>query len=72
MSWNGANLTVDSYIGHVDTSVSAEMIKDDSTSNGFEIISIEENETRHNRFKSFKLVVKQTEFERLLEFPWPE
>ena len=72
MSWTGASLTVDSYIGRVDTSVSAEMIKDDLTSNGFEIISIEENETRHNRFKSFKLVVKQTEFEKLLEFPWPE
>ena len=72
MSWTGASLTVDSYIGRVDTSVSADMIKDDLTSNGFDVISLEENETRHNRFKSFKLVVKQSDFEKLLKFPWPE
>ena len=47
MSWTGANLTVDSYVGLGDTLVSAEMIKNDLTSNGFEIISREENETRH-------------------------
>ena len=69
MSWTGASLTVDSYIGRVDTLVSADMIKDDLTSNGFDVISLEENETRHNRFKSFKLVVKQSDFEKLLEFP---
>ena len=72
MSWSGADLTVESYIGRVAFSVDAEMIKADLTSNGFNIISIEENETRHQRFKSFKMVVKQTEFEKLLQFSWPE
>ena len=72
MSWSSADLTVESYIGRVAFSVDAEMIKADLTSNGFNIISIEENETRHQRFKSFKMVVKQTEFEKLLQFSWPE
>ena len=72
MSWSGADLTVESYIGRVAFSVDAEMIKTDLTSKGYDVISIEENETRHQRFKSFKLVVKQTDFEKLLSFPWPE
>ena len=72
MSWSGADLTVESYIGRVAFTVDAETIKADLTSNGYEIISIEENETRHQRFKSFKMVVKQSEFEKLLKFPWPE
>ena len=72
MSWSGADLTVESYIGRVPFTVDADTIKADLTSNGYEIISIEENETRHQRFKSFKMVVKQSEFEKLLKFPWPE
>ena len=72
MSWSGADLTVESYIGRVAFSVDAETIKSDLTSKGYDVISIEENETRHQRFKSFKLVVKQTDFEKLLSFPWPE
>ena len=73
MSWGGANLTVPCYIGQVDFSVSADMIKADLINRGIDVIDISENITRHKLYKSFKLVVKKTDF-GVLYSPdaWPE
>ena len=73
MSWTGADLTVEGYIGRVALSVAADTIKADLISRGIDVIRLEENETRHQRFKSFKLVVKKSDFDILLkQGAWPE
>ena len=73
MSWGGANLTVESYVGRVDFSVTSDTIKTDLISRGIDVIDIKENTTRHQLFKSFKLIVKKTNFDRLnVPEAWPE
>ena len=73
MSWGGAPLTTDCYVGRVDFSVSAEQIKADIESLGVDVVDIKPNETRHNLFKSFKLVIKKVDFTKLnLPEVWPE
>ena len=73
MSWSGANLTVDCYIGRVDFAVSSDQIKTDLVSQGIDVINIEENTTRHGLYKSFKAAVRKSDFDKLNspEF-WPE
>ena len=73
MSWSGADLTVDCYIGRVGFSVTSDVIKTSLVSEGIDVINIEENTTRHGLYKSFKLVVRRTDYDRLNspEF-WPE
>ena len=73
MSWSGAPLTVDCYVGRVDNSVTLEQIKSGVEEMGITVVDIEKNETRHQLFKSFKLVVKKIDFERLNSPEvWPE
>ena len=73
MSWSGANLTVSCYVGRVDLSVSKDVIKADLTNMGVNVLEIDENETRHHLFKSFKLVVTKKDFDFLSsEEKWPE
>ena len=73
MSWRGAPLTTTCYIGRVDVSVTCDDIKADVISKGIDVIEIEENVTRHQRFKSFKLVIKKTDYEKLDDRDeWPE
>ena len=73
MSWGGAPLTIDCYIGRVDCSVTSNQIRTDVLAMGIDVVDIEENQTRHGLFKSFKLVVKKTDF-ATLNSPeiWPE
>ena len=73
MSWSGANLTVDCYIGRVDSVVASDQIKTDLVAQGIDVINIEENTTRHGLYKSFKMVVRKSDFDKLNspEF-WPE
>ena len=73
MSWGGANLTVETYIGRVDFDVTSDLIKTDLVGRGVDVISIEENDTRHGLFKSFKMVIKKTDFDDLNSPElWPE
>ena len=73
MSWGGAPLTVDCYVGRVNNSVSGDEIRSDITAMGVEVITIEENETRHRLFKSFKLVIRRADFDKLnVPEVWPE
>ena len=73
MSWGGANLAVSCYIGRVDMGVSAEIIRNDLVEMGVNVIDLEENQTRHGLFKSFKLMVSKKDFDSLnSEEKWPE
>ena len=73
MSWGGAPLTVDCYMGRVDRSVTADQIKGDIQTLGVDVVEIEPNKTRHQLFNSFKLVVRKTDFDKLnVPEVWPE
>ena len=54
-------------------SISSGQIKSDIVAMGIDVLEIDENETRHRLFKSFKLVVKKTDFSALNSPEiWPE
>ena len=73
MSWGGAPLTVDCYIGRVGVSVTAEQVQSDIVAMGIDVVGFEENTTRHGLFKSFKLVIRRKDFDTLnLPEVWPE
>ena len=73
VSWRGAPLTVDCYIGRVDLNATADEIKAFVISKGIDVSAIEENVTMNQRFKSFKLVIKKTDYEKLDDRDlWPE
>ena len=73
MSWGGAPLTVDCYVGRVDIGVTAEQIKSDIVAMGVDVVTIEENVTRHSLFNSFKLVIRKKDFDSLNSPEvWPE
>ena len=73
VSWRGAPLTVDCYIGRVDLDATTEVVKAFVVAKGIEVCDIEENSTRHQRFKSFKLVIKKVDYEKLDNHDeWPE
>ena len=64
---------MDCYIGRVDTSVSKDQIKSDIETLGVTVVDIEPNITRHQLFKSFKLVIKKVDFAKLnVPKVWPE
>ena len=72
-SWKGADLTVARYIGRVAVGVSSEMIQTSLKSGGIDVVSLDQVKTKHERFSSFKLVVKKAQLP-LIENPelWPE
>ena len=73
MTWGGAPLTIDCYVGRVDCSVTSDQIKTSVVAMGIDVVEIEENLTRHHLFKSFKLVIKKTDFSTLNSPEiWPE
>ena len=73
MSFVGVPLTVDCYVGRVGLQATSEQVVNEITSNGVEVVSIEENATRHQLFKSFKIVIKKADFETLNQpGVWPE
>ena len=73
LSWKGADLTANYYIGRVNVDVDPKMIVDDIESLGVKIVEFERLELKHNRFKSFRLCIRKSDFSKLLiEDFWPE
>ena len=58
MSWRGADLTINFYVGNVDINADVSVIKEDIEAQGAKVIELEELQRRHNRFKSFRLCIK--------------
>jgi hypothetical protein len=73
MSFKGADLTVQRYIGRVDISTDIGTVKNHLTENGVAVIEFEELKTIHSRFKSFRLRLKRSEL-TIIEKPefWPD
>ena len=73
ISWKGADLTVSRYIGRVAPGTTADAISSWLTSENIDVISLDAIPTKHNRFTSFKLVMKKSQLELIKERDfWPE
>ena len=73
VSWRGADLTVPRYIGRVALGTTTEDVKSLLIDNGVDVVSLDPLSLKHNRFLSFKLVIKKSQLP-LIENPdfWPE
>ena len=66
-------MTSNYYVGHVNMDVDPALITADIESLGVKVIEFEELELKHNRFKSFRLCIRKSDFPKLLlEDFWPE
>ena len=73
VSFKGADLTVARYVGRVDTSVEADVIRDSLVAKGVHVVSLDKLKNNHNRFASFKLVVKKSQLSIVEDASfWPE
>ena len=72
LSWRGADLTISRYIGRVALGTSTDDVKALLVDNGVDIVSLEPLSLNHNRFQSYKLVIKKSQLP-LIENPdiWP-
>ena len=58
-SWRGADLTVNLYLGYFDISTTAEDIRYNIEDQNVSVVSVDELQTQHNKFKSFKLCIRK-------------
>ena len=58
ISWKGADLTTNIYIGYVDVNTSLEEVKEGINSQDVHVVELAELKRSHNRFKSFRLCMK--------------
>ena len=73
LSWRGADLTTNLYVGNVDVSVSLEEVKAGIEAQGVGVVELEEIKRKHNRFKSFRLCMRKAERHKITEPEfWPE
>jgi hypothetical protein len=64
---------VNKYLGQVNNSVSLEMVQEHITAKDVSIVELEQLNTKHSRFKSFRLRVKRNDLSKV-EDPnfWPQ
>ena len=73
MSFVGVPLTVECYVGRVGLSGSCDDVTNHIKTQNVDVVSIEENATQHQLFKSFKVVIKKGDFDTLNQRDaWPE
>ena len=73
MSMKGADLTINKYIGRVHNDVSTEDVRAFLEGQNVSVIELEQLETKHNRFKSFRVRVKRDDLETIEERDfWPQ
>ena len=73
LSWKGADLTVNFYVGNVDISTPRDVIKKSIVDQGIDVVELAEIPRRHNRFKSFKLCIRKKDVEKIKDPDfWPE
>ena len=73
VSWKGADLTVARYLGRVALGTSKEEISSFLQGKGVEIVELLPLTLKHERFLSFKLVVKRAQLSLVEnEDLWPE
>ena len=73
ISLKGADLTVAKYIGYLDNTTRVEDIRELLDEHGVEVVSLEPIPQKHDRFKSYKLVVKKSQLSIVEDGKlWPE
>ena len=72
MSFRGADLTTNLYVGNVNIGASLEEMRTAITTQGVDIVELEELKRTHNRFKSFRLRIRKTDLTRITDPDfWP-
>jgi hypothetical protein len=73
ISWKGADMTVNRYIGRVDSGVDMETVRAHVVDAGINVVEMEQLVNKHTRFKSFRLCVKKSDLHQIEnEDFWPE
>ena len=73
MTWKGADLTSNFYVGQVDVDEDPQKIVTDIESLGVRVIEFVEIKRIPNRYKSFRLCIRKMDLPKLLvEDFWPE
>ena len=73
ISWKGADLTVARYVGRVAFGTPASDIQESLKSRGVDVVSLDAVTTKHDRFASFKLVIKKSQLELIQKDDfWPD
>ena len=73
LSVKGADLTVNKYIGRLHNDVTSEAMREFLVAQQITVVKLEQLETKHGRFKSFRLRVKRDDLEKIEQRDfWPE
>ena len=73
LSMKGADLTINKYIGRVHNDVSQEDVRKFLVDQNVTVMELEQLDTKHNRFKSFRVRVKRDDLEIIEERDfWPQ
>ena len=73
MSFKGADLTVDRYLGHVNVDANNDEIRDYIVNSGVKLVDFHENPRSHSSFKSFKITVRRSDLPTMESNTfWPE
>ena len=73
VSWRGADLTTNRYIGNVDIEASVDDVRTSIEGIGIKVIELEELQCRHSRHKSFRLRLKKADVPKTEQAElWPE
>ena len=65
ISFKGADLTVDRYIGKIDVEADNDEVKKFITDAGVKLVDFQENSRSHSSFKSFKVTVRRSDLPTL-------
>ena len=73
LSWRGADLTTNVYIGNIDIDASVEEIRAGISNQDVKVVDLEELKRTHNRFKSLRLCIRKADRSKIAvpEF-WPD
>ena len=72
VSLRGADLTINLYVGNVNIHATIEEMRTEVSSQGVEVVDLEEIDRTHNRFKSFRLCVRKTDLPKITDADfWP-
>ena len=73
VSMKGADLTINKYIGRVHNDVTLDDVRSFLVGQNVSVVELEQLETKHKRFKSFRVRVKRADLEIIEERDfWPE
>ena len=73
LSMRGADLTTNRYVGNINVNASSEDVRTSITSQGVDVVELEELPLRHTRWKSFRLRIKKSDISKIEEAEfWPE